>query len=443
MACGTCSINKDKDGKVSGCGSGGCSSGGCNRLNTFDWLADMPIAFGNAFDIIEVSFQNGSRKGFYKNDKNIQLSKGDAIVVEGKGGVGQDIGEVNLQGELVRLQMKKKRVKEDNKDIAKVLRIPHQRDLDRLQDCRSREKGMMIRSRELVRELKLDMKIGQVEMQGDGRKCTFYYIADGRVDFRELIKRFAGEFKVKVEMRQIGARQEAGKIGGIGPCGRELCCSTWLTQFKSVSTGAARYQNLSISQNKLSGQCGRLKCCLNYELDAYMDALKDFPKNANYLHTEAGKAKLMKTDIFKRLMWYKYEDSPVFHSISVNRVKDILALNKKDKKPEGLVLIEDIIEAAPDFTDGSGMLTLEVLEKAAKKKKRQKYRKSKKSNRSKGSSSNNPNSKSSNSSGNNKSKSNKSTNSKSNSTQGKSSNSDSANKSSSSSKKRWYRKKKK
>ena len=243
-------------------------------MNTFDWLSVMDVEDPEPFDIVEVSFKNGARKSFYKNPESLDIITGDNVVVET--GTGYDIGRITLSGDLVRLQMKKKNVDEDAV-LHAVLRRANDRDMERLEEARSMEKHTMIRSRVIARTLGLEMKIGDVEYQGDKRKATFFYTADGRVDFRELIRHYAKEFRVKIEMRQIGARQESARIGGLGSCGRELCCSTWLTDFKSVSTAAARYQNLAINQAKLSGQCGRLKCCLNYELDTYLDALEHFP----------------------------------------------------------------------------------------------------------------------------------------------------------------------
>ncbi len=309
----------------------GCASknnGGCNRLNTFDWLSAMHIDDPIPFKIVEVSFKDGARKGFYHNQDFVDAITGDLVVVESKNGY--DIGKVSLSGELVRMQMVKKRVTEE-KVVHKVLRIANEHELERQKEVRTREMQTMVRARAIARTLDLDMKIGDVEYQADGRKATFYYTADGRVDFRELIRHFAREFKVKIEMRQIGARQESSRIGGVGSCGRELCCSTWLTNFKSVSTAAARYQNLAINQAKLSGQCGRLKCCLNYELDTYMDALTHFPKNAEKIQTEGGLAVLVKTDIFKQLMYYAYRSEKgrgrIF-GLKVDTVKEILELNK-------------------------------------------------------------------------------------------------------------------
>ncbi|MEO8584142.1 MAG: regulatory iron-sulfur-containing complex subunit RicT, partial [Flavitalea sp.] len=306
MGCSSCGTGGSA---APGCKSnGGCSSGGCNRMNVYDWLANLPISDSDiACRIIEVSFNNGSRKDYYRNGTVQLFEKGDMVSVEGVSGF--DVGSVNLTGEVVRLQLKKKGINETDPEMRKVLRRSVDRDLDIMVVNKAREREAVIRSRAIAKQFNLDMKISEVEFQADGRKATFFYIADDRVDFRELIKLYAKEFKVKVEMRQIGARQEAGKVGGIGSCGRELCCSTWLTDFKSVNTTAARYQNLSINQSKLSGQCGRLKCCLNYELDTYLDALQHFPENADTIQVAKGTAILIKKDIFRNLMWYILPDS--------------------------------------------------------------------------------------------------------------------------------------
>lgn len=292
MGCGSCGTSKD--GAPSGCQShGNCASGGCNRMNVHDWLANLPFSDPESnCRIVEVSFNNGSRKDYFRNNTLHFYERGTMIAVEGVSGF--DVGMVNLTGELVRLQLKKNNIDEKSPEIKKVLRLATEQDIAKMLDSKSKEAEMLIRSRAIARQLKLELKMAEVEIQADGRKATYFYIADDRVDFRELIKLYAGEFKVKVEMRQIGARQEAGKVGGIGSCGRELCCSTWLTDFKSVNTNAARYQNLSINQTKLSGQCGRLKCCLNYELDTYMDALQFFPNDCDYLELARGRAFLVK-----------------------------------------------------------------------------------------------------------------------------------------------------
>jgi len=369
MSCTSCS--SAGGGKPNGCKSnGGCSTGGCNRMNTHDWLRNLPIAdMESSCKVIEVSFNNGSRKDFFRNVTLQQLEKGDLIAVEGVSGF--DLGEVSLTGEIVRLQMKKRGAKEDNSEMKKVLRRASDRDIDIWKQNKAREPEAVIRSRAISKQLKLDMKISQVEMQADGRKATFFYIAEGRVDFRELIKVYASEFKVKVEMRQIGARQESAKVGGIGSCGRELCCSTWLTDFKSVNTTAARYQNLSINQSKLSGQCGRLKCCLNYELDTYLDALQFFPENCDTIQVAKGTAILIKKDIFKSLMWYILPDSNKQYPVTIERVKKIKSLNHQGVIPEELEHVDVTSnkpkEVEPEFVDVVGQISLRSLEKADKK----------------------------------------------------------------------------
>lgn len=370
MACAGCGTGAD--GKPAGCKSnGGCSSGGCNRLNVFDWLANIPLGDSLApFDIIEVSFNNGSRKDFFRNVTRQLFEKGEMVTVEGISGF--DVGTVSLTGELVKLQMKKRRA-EDTPEVKKVLRRPTADDLHRMSENKAREKEALIKARALARNLGLEMKLTEVEIQADGRKATFFYTADDRVDFRELIKIYASEFRVKVEMRQIGARQEAGKVGGIGSCGRELCCSTWLSDFKSVNTTAARYQNLSINQAKLSGQCGRLKCCLNYELDTYLDALKDFPEDADTIETAGGVASLQKRDIFKNLMWYSYDSSNKQYPLTITRVKEIRQLNKQGVKPEELKAVEVVVSKPKEtdlgFADVVGQISLRSLEKTSHKRK--------------------------------------------------------------------------
>ena len=377
MGCGNC--GSGASGKPGGCkGNGGCSTGGCNRLNVFDWLKEMPLHDGaKPYTIVEMSFSKGSRKEFFRNNTNQILEKGEWLAVEGTGGF--DVGQVSLTGELVKLQMKKYGVKEN--DVTK--RILHTATEEELQaSIRNKEKEpeVLIRSRAIARTLNLDMKLCEVEMQADGRKGTFFYTADQRVDFRELIRVFATDFKLKVEMRQIGARQESGKVGGIGSCGRELCCSTWLTDFKSVNTTAARYQNLSINQAKLSGQCGRLKCCLNYELDTYMDALSVFPHSAESLDTANGIAHLQKKDIFKNLMWYSYHGNNKQYPLTIDRVKEILVMNKEGKKADELGPVEletrdargSIKTADMGFVNDVGQITLKNLEKNNNKKKKKK-----------------------------------------------------------------------
>ncbi|MBN9349722.1 MAG: hypothetical protein J0H55_03475 [Chitinophagaceae bacterium] len=370
MGCSSCG-GGCSTGSTRGCGhSGSCNGGGCSRLNVYDWLADLPVASEeDRCHIVEVSFNNGSRKDFYKNDTVKDVFTGDMVAVEGVNGF--DVGRVSLSGELVRLQLKKKGIKEDGVELKRILRMASEFDLAKWKETKAREKEVLIRSRTLARNLKLEMKVSEVEIQADARKATFFYIADGRVDFRELIKVYASEFKVKVEMKQIGARQEAGKIGGIGTSGRELCSSTWLTCFKSVSTNAARYQNLSINQTKLSGQCGRLKCCLNFELDTYLDALKNFPEDADTIEMAKGKAYLVKKDIFRNLMWYSTTESTKYYPLSIETVKELLEQNKKGIKPEALQTVEIKSERAkeiePEFVDVVGQISLKSLEKSSRK----------------------------------------------------------------------------
>lgn len=369
MGCGSCGTGKD--GAPGGCKSHGhCASGGCNRMNVYDWLANLPFSDPeSSCRIIEVSFNNGSRKDYFRNTTLHFYEKGEMIAVEGVNGF--DVGMVNLTGELVRLQLKKNKIDEKSPDIKKVMRRATDADMAKLAENKAREAQVLIRSRAIARQLKLDMKMAEVEVQADGRKATFFYIADDRVDFRELIKVYASEFKVKVEMRQIGARQEAGKVGGIGSCGRELCCSTWLTDFKSVNTNAARYQNLSINQTKLSGQCGRLKCCLNYELDTYMDALQFFPNDADMLETAKGRAFLIKKDIFKNLMWYTMADSNKHYPLAIETVKKIKAQNRDGIRPEELETAEVVVskpkEVEPEYADLVGQISLKSLERNSRK----------------------------------------------------------------------------
>ena len=386
LGCSTCSTS----GSAKGCQSnGGCGSGGCNRLNTFDWLSHLEISDIEPCDIVEVSFKNGAHKAFFQVEESVRVGTGDMVVVET--GNGYDIGKVTLSGELVRLQMKKKKTKPQAASN-QVIRRANERDLERLQEAREMEGPTMVRARAIARSLGLDMKIGDVEFQGDRRKATFYYTADGRVDFRELIRHFAKEFKIKIEMRQIGARQESARIGGIGSCGRELCCSTWLSDFKSVSTAAARYQNLAINQAKLSGQCGRLKCCLNYELDTYLDALESFPEKSDYLYTQKGKGILVKTDIFKRIMFYVYEHERgkgQFYPIEVEKVREIIEMNARGEKPAEFEISTAVSgyigePAEVGFADVTGEIELPDEKKRRKKKKKPRERESTPTNRDQG-----------------------------------------------------------
>ena len=367
MSCTNCGT-----GKPNGCKSnGGCSTGGCNRKNVHDWLANLPFSDpAGTCRVIEVSFNQGSRKDFYRNSAPQAFEKGDMIAVEGVSGF--DVGSVSMTGELVRLQLKKHGLKEES-DFKKVLRRASEHDLSKLRETKAREHEVLIRSRAIARQLRVDLKMAEVEIQADNRKATFFYIADDRVDFRELIKVYASEFKVKVEMKQIGARQEAGKVGGIGSCGRELCCSTWLSDFKSVNTNAARYQNLSINQTKLSGQCGRLKCCLNYELDTYLDALQHFPDDADTIELARGRAFLVKKDIFRNLMWYAVQDSTRHYPLTIESVKKILSQNRQGIRPEEFepveIVSQKVQEETPAFVDVVGQISLRSLEKNARRRK--------------------------------------------------------------------------
>ncbi|MBI2730449.1 MAG: hypothetical protein HYX40_06820 [Sphingobacteriales bacterium] len=369
MGCSSCGTGS---GKAAGCKSnGGCSTGSCNRMNVHDWLANLPFADPeSSCKVVEISFNNGSRKDFYRNTTLQYFEKGDLVAVEGVSGF--DVGMVNLTGELVRLQMKKKEVREDDPEMKKILRRASERDIELFRTHKERQAGALSKARSIALNLKLDMKLIEVEIQADGRKATFFYTAEDRVDFRELIKQYASEFKVKVEMKQIGIRQEAAKVGGIGSCGRELCCSSWLTDFKSVTTTIARYQNLSINQTKLSGQCGRLKCCLNYELDTYLDALQDFPDNADVIQITRGNATLIKKDIFKNLMWYVLPDSNKQYPLTIKRVKEIKSLNARGIKPDELEPVDvttgkpKVVE--PEFVDVVGQISLRTLEKSSRKK---------------------------------------------------------------------------
>jgi cell fate regulator YaaT (PSP1 superfamily) len=364
MGCGNCGT-----GKPNGCKSnGGCNTGSCNRMNVHDWFWNLPISdVDSACKIVEVSFNQGSRKDFYRNASLQYFEKGEFVTVEGTNGF--DVGEVSLTGELVRLQLKKKNISEFSVDMKKILRPSTEKDLELFRKNKAREKDALITSRIIARRLNLDMKLIEVEIQADGKKGTFFYTAEDRVDFRELIKQYAGEFRLKIEMRQVGIRQGAAKVGGIGSCGRELCCATWLTDFKSVTTTAARYQNLSINQTKLSGQCGRLKCCLNYELDTYLDALQYFPDNADTLETSKGLAILIKKDIFKNLMWYIIQGGAKHYPLTIRRVKEIKQQNARGIKVDDLQPVElaGAKEAELSFVDVVGHLTISNLEKTTQR----------------------------------------------------------------------------
>ena len=374
MACNSCTTGKD--GQPRGCKNNGtCGSDSCNKLTVFDWLSNMSLPNGETpFNCIEVRFKNG-RKHYYKNSENLSLSIGDVVATQAQSG--HDVGMVTLAGELVRVQMKRKKVEEDSEEVLKIYRKASQRDIDIWQTARDKEEAMKVKARQFAIDLKLQMKISDIEYQGDASKATFYYTADERVDFRELIKVFAKEFRTRIEMKQIGLRQEAARLGGIGSCGRELCCSTWLTDLRSVSTSAARYQQLSLNPQKLAGQCGKLKCCLNYELDSYLDALKDFPKTVIKLQTEKGVAVCQKTDIFKRHMWYAYEGEWMnWHKLTTDQANEIIELNIKKKKVVSLEeYAEELIEDTKnDFENVVGQDSLTRFDSPRRRKKRRNNR---------------------------------------------------------------------
>ena len=376
MACTSCSTGS-KDGTPKGCKNNGtCGTDSCNKLTVFDWLSNMSLPGGEApFDCVEVRFKNG-RKEFYRNTEKLTLSIGDIIATEAS--PGHDIGIVTLTGELVKIQMKKKGAK-PNGDVPKIYRKASQRDIDIWSDSRDKEEPMKVVAREIAIRLKLEMKISDIEFQGDGSKATFYYTANDRVDFRQLIKDFAKQFSTRIEMKQVGFRQEASRLGGIGSCGRELCCSTWLTDFRSVNTSAARYQQLSLNPQKLAGQCGKLKCCLNYELDTYLDALKELPDMDTKLYTEKGDAFCQKIDIFKGLMWFAYTDNMAhWHVLKAEQVKEIMAVNKKKERASSLedFAVEIIApEVEKTFQNAMGQDSLTRFDQPKRKKKPNKKRK--------------------------------------------------------------------
>ena len=374
MGCSSCTTSSN--GQPRGCKNNGtCGTDGCNKLTVFDWLSNMaPPGGTKAFDCVEVRFKN-SRKEFFRNTENLSLSIGDIVATQAQSG--HDVGMVTLVGELVKVQMKHKKVDFKDEALPKVYRKASQNDIDKWQKCRDREEEIKKRSREMAIILNLQMKISDVEFQGDGSKATFYYTAEERVDFRQLIKDMAKAFGIRIEMRQIGYRQEAQRLGGIGSCGRELCCSTWLTDFRSVSTSAARYQQLSLNPQKLAGQCGKLKCCLNYELDLYLEALKDFPSQDTKLKTEKGIAFCQKTDIFKETLWFSYKDEPAnWHRLSKEQVVEILERNKKKEKVVSLeeYAVENVVEDKVVFENVVGQDSLTRFDRPKRSRNRNKNR---------------------------------------------------------------------
>tara|TARA_R110002126_G_scaffold99202_3_gene230309 strand:- start:15234 stop:16589 length:1356 start_codon:yes stop_codon:yes gene_type:complete len=362
MACGSCGTTENgvpKGCKSNGnCGTGTCGSGS-EKLAVFDWLSNMTLPSGQErFNIFEVRFKNG-RKHFYKNVDNLPLIMGDIIAVEGS--PGHDIGTISLAGELVKVQMKKHKVTADSEEVKKIYRKASQKDIDIWQTARAREEETQRKGRLILGTLGLKMKLSDVEFQGDGNKATFYYTAEARVDFRQLIRDLASAFSIRVEMKQVGARQEAARLGGVGSCGRELCCSTWLTDFRKVTTSAARYQQLSLNPLKLAGQCGKLKCCLNFELDTYLDALKSFPKQDVVLRTEKGDAVFIKMDIFKKHLWYTYKEERFkWFRLTLDQVQEIIDLNKNNEKSMSLEEYESDVEipVKVDFEDAVGQDSL-------------------------------------------------------------------------------------
>ena len=375
MACTNCSTKNSNSGTPRGCQSNGtCGTDSCNKLTVFDWLSNMQYPSGfEPFDVVEVRFKNG-RKDFYQNIDKLSLSIGDIVATEAA--PGHDIGIVTLTGELVRVQMKKKKVNPDG-EILKIYRKASQKDIDIWTEAREKEEPMKVRARELAIKLQLEMKISDIEFQGDASKATFYYTANDRVDFRQLIKDFAKEFSIRIEMKQVGFRQEASRLGGIGSCGRELCCSTWLTDFRSVNTSAARYQQLSLNPQKLAGQCGKLKCCLNFELDTYLDALKGIPDIETRLSTENGDAVCQKIDIFKGNMWFAYTSNYAnWIVLKVEDVKEMIEINKEGKKVSSLEdYVEETISTEKIFENAVGEDNLSRFDQPKKKKKPNRKRK--------------------------------------------------------------------
>jgi len=378
MGCNNC--GNRGSGLLAGCkNNGACGISGCDKLPTFNWLSNMKDPKGaKKYPFVQVRFKNG-RKVFYRNDKELEVHSGNAIVVEAQGGY--DLGVVSLVGELARIQKEKVKTK-GKEEIRRILRLPSDIDIEKWVEARKKEKETMVRTRQIALALGLQMKIGEVEYQGDGTKATFFYTAEERVDFRQLIVKLAEAFRIRVEMRQIGARQEAGMVGGIGSCGRELCCSTWLTDFRTVQTSSARYQQLAINPQKLAGQCGKLKCCLNYELDSYLEAVKDFPGSDTKLETQKGRAHLFKIDLFKKVIWFVYSNDPTASPVelSLKRVREIQKMNQRGKKPESLRDLSHIPKQLDFDSHDSENENLGRFDAKFSKKKRRKKRKPKRKN---------------------------------------------------------------
>lgn len=382
MGCKTCSSG---GGKPNGCQTNGtCSTSGCNKLEVYDWLANIDLPGGQqAYDILEVRFKN-SRKDFFRNAQKLNIQVGDIVVVDASSGF--DVGVVSIVGELAKIQVSKKKNDFKPLEARKILRIADQKDIDLWIKARSKEKELMYKARTLALNIGLEMKISDVEYQGDMSKAIFYYTAEGRVDFRQLIKDMASEFRIRIEMKQIGSRQESSRLGGIGSCGRELCCSTWLTDFRSVSTSAARYQQLSLNPQKLAGQCGKLKCCLNFELDAYLESLKSFPKKEIKLKTQKGDAYHVKTDVFKGTMWYAFRGENELYPMTAERVKEIIESNKNGKKPTDLKdyqIEETVVVEEVGYSNVVGQDSVSRFEKSFKKPKKKNFKRKKRPNKNK------------------------------------------------------------
>ena len=351
------------------------------KLNTFDWLSDIKLPNGQKpINIVEISFRNGSRKGFYKFEKNMEMNAGLVVAVEAK--TGHDIGMISLTGPLVTRQLLKKHIPADSEVILKIYRVATEKDIQIWNEAQSEEHKILVRARQIVNEQKLNMKISDVEYQGDKKKITFYFIAEGRIDFRALVKLYVTEFRAKIEMRQISLRQEAALVGGIGPCGKELCCTTWMSDFKHVTNSAARIQNLDMNPERLASACGRLKCCLNFEVDIYQEALNAFPKGLKKLTTKKGEAKLFKKDILKRVMVFKYTDHAAMYTLTIEEAKEIAALNKNEKFPDDLrkhpLRTPAEEETTKDIIEEVSIEQLSQHKKKKKKNKRRWYNKKKK-----------------------------------------------------------------
>ena len=358
------------------CGSGGgCSTcevsenRGCGVSSVFDWLYQIDGPKSESSNFVEVQFK-GDRKDFYINNESLDIKHGDILAVEGEK-FGHDIGKITMIGELTALQLVRKGRDITTNPLKNIYRIATENDLIKWKEAINQEDPILEKAKKIIKNFKLEMKLSDVEFQGDNTKATFYYTADKRVDFRELVREYSSQFRLKVEMRQIGARQEAAKLGGIGSCGRELCCSTWMTEFPNVSTSAARYQQLSINPQKISGQCGRLKCCLNFELDGYTEALKEFPKSSKKIVTQEGEAKFVKLDVFKKVMYYFNVNNPTSEllELPVASVQKILELNKNGEIPENFdSYIKTQIESEVSFEDATGQDNINRFDKKKLKK---------------------------------------------------------------------------